>query len=182
MLTHITTARDMRGDEDTLIIPETTIGFMFKLTDIYVEGCSPQLSRREGSDQRLLVDDFASRDVHQDSARLHGGKSLPTDQLGRLRCPLTTDHHGVALPEESIEMLGAFQAAESGWKYGIGHYPAPGASHPHAGTGAQPRHLLADASCTYDAYRLTLQQPGAVRAMVETMPLPIARCLVQPPG
>src|SRR5439155_10437570 len=142
MLTHVTAARDMRGDEDALIVPEATIGFMFKLTLIHVEGHSPQLSRREGSDQRLFVDDFTPRHVHQDGAGLHGGKGLPTDQLGRLWCPLTTDHHAVALLEESIETLGGFQAAESGWQYGIGRYPAPRAGHPHAGIGAQPPHLL----------------------------------------
>src|SRR2546425_1333911 len=102
MLTHVTAARDMRGDEDALIVPEATIGFMFELTHIDVQGRPPQLSRREGSDQRLFVDDFTPRDVHQDRARLHGSKGLPTDQLGRLRCPLTTDHHAVALLEESI--------------------------------------------------------------------------------
>ena len=36
MLTHVTAARDMRGDEDALIVPEATIGFMFKLTHIDV--------------------------------------------------------------------------------------------------------------------------------------------------
>src|SRR2546426_400800 len=96
MLTHVTAARDMRGDEDALIVPEATIGFMFKLTLIDVEGRPPQLSRREGSDQ--------------------------------------------------------------------------------------PPHLLADATGAHDAHRLTLQQQGTVGAMVETMPLPIARCMVQPPG
>src|SRR5712692_10452130 len=102
MLTHITAARDMPSDEDVLIDPEATIGFMFEVIDIELYGRPSKLSRREGSDQRLFVDDFIPRDVHQDSAWLHGGKGLPTDQLGRLRCPLTTDHHAVALLEESI--------------------------------------------------------------------------------
>src|SRR3981081_1791607 len=115
MLPHVTAARDMRGDEDRLIVPEALIGFMFKLTHIDVQGHPPELSRRESSDQRLFVDDLTPRDVHQDSAWLHRGKGLPTDQLGRLRGPLTTDRHAVALREESIETLGAFQAAESGW-------------------------------------------------------------------
>src|SRR5438128_5124236 len=102
MLTHVTAARDMRGDEDALIVPEATIGFMFELTHIDVQGRPPQLSRCEDGDQRLFVDDFTPRDVHQDGAGLHGRKGLPTDQLGRLRCPLTTDHHAVALLEESM--------------------------------------------------------------------------------
>ena len=38
MLTHVTAARDMRGDEDALVVPEATIGFMFELTHIDVEG------------------------------------------------------------------------------------------------------------------------------------------------
>src|SRR2546426_10413507 len=102
MLTYVTAARNMRGDEDALIVPQAMIGFMFKLTHVDVQGHPPELSRRESSDQRLFVDDLTPRDVHQDSAWLHGGKGLPTDQLGRLRCPLTTDHHAVALLEESI--------------------------------------------------------------------------------
>jgi hypothetical protein len=32
MLTRVTAAGDMRGDEDALVVPEATIGFMFKLT------------------------------------------------------------------------------------------------------------------------------------------------------
>ena len=32
MLTHVTAPRDMWGDENALIVPESTIGFMFKLT------------------------------------------------------------------------------------------------------------------------------------------------------
>src|SRR6266550_6807067 len=102
MLTHVAAARDMRGDEDALIVPEATIGFMLKLTHIDVESRTPQLSRRESSDQCLFVDDFAPRDVHQDGAWLHRGEGLPTDQLGRLRCPLTADHHAVALREKSM--------------------------------------------------------------------------------
>src|SRR3989442_15321559 len=64
MLTHVTAARDVRGDEDALIVPEATIGFMFKLPHIDVEGRPPQLSRGEGGDQCLFVDDFAPRDIH----------------------------------------------------------------------------------------------------------------------
>jgi hypothetical protein len=36
MLTHVTAGRDMGGDEDALIVPEATIGFMVKLTHIDV--------------------------------------------------------------------------------------------------------------------------------------------------
>ena len=63
MLTHVTAARDMRGDEDAIIVPEATIGFMFKLTYIDVEGRPPEPSRCEGSDQRLFVDDFTPREL-----------------------------------------------------------------------------------------------------------------------
>src|SRR5207244_13258070 len=167
---------------EPLVAPQSMIVFIVKPTHVDVQGHPPELSRRESSDQRLFVDDLTPRDVHQDSAWLHGGKGLPTDQLGRLRCPLTTDHHAVALLEESIETLGAFQAAESGWQYGIGCHPAPRAGHPHASTGAQPPDLLADATGAHDAHRLTLQRQGTVGAMVEPMPLPIARCMVESPG
>src|SRR6266705_3656727 len=112
MLTHVTAARDMRGDEDALIVPEAAIGFVLKLTLIDVEGHPTQRARRKGGDQRLFVDDFAPRDVHEDRAWLHGGKSRRTDQPGRLRCPLTADHHAIALREERMQTLGTFQAAE----------------------------------------------------------------------
>src|SRR5882762_72012 len=102
MLTHVTAARDMRGDEDALIVPEAAIGFMLELTDIDVEGHTPQLSRRESRDQRFFVDDFPPRDVHEDRAWLHRGEGLPTDQLGRLRRPLTANHHAVTLREQSM--------------------------------------------------------------------------------
>ena len=53
MLANVAAARDMGGDEDALIVPEATIGLMFELALIDVQGRPPQLSRREGSDQRL---------------------------------------------------------------------------------------------------------------------------------
>src|SRR5262245_57423668 len=109
MLTHVTAARDMWGDEDAFVVPEATIGFMFEFPHVDVEGHAPQPSRGEGGDQRLLVDDLAARDIYQNGARLHGGQRLRTDQLGRLRCPLTADHHAIALLEEGVETLGAFQ-------------------------------------------------------------------------
>src|SRR5215216_2048404 len=156
MLTLVTAARDMRSDEDARIVPEATIGCMLELAHIDVEGHPPQPSRHESREQRLFVNDFTSRDVDQDHAWLHGGKGLPTDQLGRLRCPLTTDHHGIALLEERMQMLRAVQAAKAVWQDGIRHHPAPRADHPHAGTGAQPPHLLADATSAHDAHRLPL--------------------------
>src|SRR5688572_7800729 len=97
MLTRVSAARDMRGDEDAVIVPEATIGFMFELTHIDVQRHPPQLSLREGSDQRLFVDDFTPRDIDENDAGLHGGESLSPDQPGRLWCPLTTDDHGIAL-------------------------------------------------------------------------------------
>src|SRR3989442_8077529 len=77
---------------------------------------------------------------------------------------------------------GPSRAAESGRQYGIGRTGARRPGHPQADTGAQPPHLLADATGAHDAHRLTLQQQGTVGAMVETMPLPIARCMVESPG
>src|SRR5262245_45375447 len=59
MLTHVTAVRDVRGDEDALVVPEATIRFMLELAHVHVEGRSPQSSRGEGGDQRLLVDDLA---------------------------------------------------------------------------------------------------------------------------
>src|SRR5712691_7991036 len=120
----------MRRDEDALIVPEATIGFVFELTHVHVEGHAPQRACRKGGDQRLFVDDLAPRDVHEDRAWLHGGKSLRTDQPGRLRCPLTADHHAIALLEERMQTLGTFQAAESGWQDGIGRHPPPRADPP----------------------------------------------------
>src|SRR2546427_11383302 len=111
---------------------------MFKPTHVDVQGPPPELSRRESSDQRLFVDDLTPRDVHQDSAWLHGGKGPPTNQLGRLRCPLTTDHHAFALLEETIETLGAIKAAESSFPYGIGCHPAARTDYPETGIGTQP--------------------------------------------
>src|SRR5207244_10943174 len=136
---------------EPLVAPQSMIVFIVKPTHVDVQGHPPELSRRESSDQRLFVDDLTPRDVHQDSAWLHGSKGLPTDQLGRLRCPLTTDHHAIALLEENVEVLRAFQAAESCRQYGIGRHPAPRADHPHARTRAQPPHLLADATGPHDA-------------------------------
>src|SRR5688572_18525301 len=117
MLRQVSAAGDVRSDENALVVPEATIGFVFELAHIDVEGHPSQRSRRKGGDQRFFVDDFTPRDVDQDGAWLHRGKGLPTDQLGRLRGPLTTDHHGIAFPEERAEMRGTLQAAESGWQY-----------------------------------------------------------------
>ena len=111
MLTPVTAARDMRGDEDARVVPEARVWGMLELAHIDIEGHPPQRSRRESRDQCLLVNDLTPRDVDQDHARLHDGKGLPTDQSGRLRCPLTTDRHGVALLEERLQMFRAFQAA-----------------------------------------------------------------------
>jgi hypothetical protein len=36
MLVHVAAARDMGGDEDTLVVPEAAIGFMLKLALIDV--------------------------------------------------------------------------------------------------------------------------------------------------
>src|SRR5262245_29505197 len=182
MLAHVTAARDMRGDEDALVVPEATIGFPLELALVDVQGHPPQPSRRERRDQRFFVDDFTARDVDQDRAGLHGRKGLATDQLGRLRCPLTTDHHGVTLLEKSTEPLGALQAAESGWQDATGGEPAPRADHPHAGTGAQLSHLPADATGAHDADRLSLEQQGAIGAVVEAMPLLIVSGMVEPSG
>jgi hypothetical protein len=79
-------------------------------------------------------------------------------------------------------MLRAFHAAEAVWQAGIGRHPAPRADHPHAGTGAQPPHLPADATGADDAHRRPLQQQRTVGTMVELMPRAIAPGLVEPPS
>ena len=81
-----------------------------------------------------------------------------------------------------METLVAFEAAESGGQRAVRRHSAPRADHPHADAGAQLPHLLADATGAHDADGLVLQQQRAVGAMVETMPLLIARCAVEPPG
>ena len=182
MLTGVSAAGDMWGDEDALVVPEAMIGFMLELTHVDVECDASQLSRRERIDQCLFVDDFPPRDVHENRAGLQGGKRLSPDQPGRLRCPLTADRHRIALFEERTEPLGALQTAEPDGQDGIGRHPAPRTDHPHAGTGAQLPHLLTDATGAHDAHRLVLQEQRPVGAMVEAMPLPIASCMGQPPG
>src|SRR5262245_24475890 len=86
------------------------IGLALELFHVHVERDPAQRSCCEGRDQRLLVDDFARRDVHQKGAGLHGGEGLAADQPGRLRRPLAADRHGVAVREQSVETLLAFQA------------------------------------------------------------------------
>jgi hypothetical protein len=81
-----------------------------------------------------------------------------------------------------MQMFRAFEAAEAVWQDGMGHYPAPRTDHPHAGTGAQPPNLLADATGPHDAHRLPLEEQRTVGAMVEPMPLAIASGLGEPPS
>src|SRR5438105_15952072 len=58
VLTHVSAPGDVRGDEDTLIVPEATIRLVFELAHVDVEGHSPQRSGPEGRDPRLFVDDL----------------------------------------------------------------------------------------------------------------------------
>ena len=41
MLTHVTAAGDVRGDEHAIVVPEAAIGLVLELTHVDVEGHAP---------------------------------------------------------------------------------------------------------------------------------------------
>src|SRR3984893_18940237 len=94
--------------------------------------------------QCLFVDDLAPGDVDEHRPRLHRRKAVLVEETGRLRRPLTADHHEIAIRQEPIEIPGAAKLAESRWQGPAWVQVAAGADDPPAVRGAGVTHLAPD--------------------------------------
>jgi AcrB/AcrD/AcrF family len=91
------------------------------------------------------------------------------DEIGRLRRPLTTDRHKIALSQQRMQAFGAFDPGEAWWQRVTGCQVASGTIHAHSYTGAELTDRLADTTGTDDTHRLALQKHRSIGAMVEAM-------------
>src|SRR5262249_13561087 len=88
----------------------------------------------------------------------------------------------VALAEERVQTVGTFEPAEPRGRRGIASGTATRADHPHARARAEAADLPADAPRAHHADGFVLEEKRAVRAMVESVTLPIARGVVKAAG
>jgi hypothetical protein len=104
----------MGCDEDTLIIPETGIRFVLKLSNVDIQSNAAEPADCERLHQCFFVYDFAACNVDQYGSRLHGCEGFPVNQFCGLRRPLTANGYEVTLAKKFIEMAGTFETAELG--------------------------------------------------------------------
>ncbi len=105
-------------------------------------------------DQRVRLDQFRARGVHQQGVGLHGGEVLQAHDAARLVVEPQVQRHHVALREEFLARGRHLQAVAQ--RLGARGFAAPHA-HVHAEGAAIARHDLADAPVAPDAQRLAAQ-------------------------
>ena len=153
----VTRARDMRRDQHPRIGPEPRHGRVLEFTDIDIERRAAQTIALEGVGEGFLVDDLAPGDVDEHGPRLHRGKAVLVEEMGRLRRPLAADHHEIALRQEPIEITGAAKLAESRWQGPVWVQVAAGADDPHAERGAESTNIEPDPAGAHDTRNLAFQ-------------------------
>src|SRR5262249_39077249 len=112
--------------------------------------------------KRLLVDDLTPGDVDEHGPRPHRCEAVLVEETGRLRCPLTADHHEIALRQEPIEILRPAKLAESRWQRPVRVRLAAGAHDPHAEGSAEFADIEPDTAGAHDARSLALQQKRSI--------------------
>ena len=110
----ISFVRNMRGDEDAFIIPETEIWFVLKLSNIDIQSNPPELPNCERFNQCFFVDDFPACNVDQHGSWFHGCEGFSVNQFCGLRRPLTANSYELTLTKKFIEMAGILETAELG--------------------------------------------------------------------
>src|ERR1700693_3435221 len=106
----------MRRDQYPRIGPQPRQRCVLEFADINIERGAAQMIAPERLGEGLLVDDLAPRDIDEHAPRLHRGKAVLVEETGCLRRPLAADHHEIALRQESIDIRGAAEFAESRWQ------------------------------------------------------------------
>lgn len=180
MLPDIGVARNVRRDKHPLVIPQPPIRLMLELACIDVETDAAQFALLESYEQRLLIDDFAASNVDQDGSRPHGVECLASDQVGRLRRPLATDRYAIALRQQRMQAVRAFQSGKARWQSVSRTYVAPGADNAHTNGGAQLANLPADTTRADDTKRFAFKDGRTVITVMEAMLLAIVARLVEP--
>src|SRR5262249_23594886 len=105
----------------------------------------------------LPVDASPPCAVDDTAPRRHRSKAVLVEETGRLRCPLTADHHEIALRQEPIEIPGAAKLAESRWQEPVWVRVAAGADDPHAEGGAEVTGIQPHSARAHGARSLTFQ-------------------------
>ena len=100
MVRLICSTGNMGSNQNALVIPETSVRVMLKLTDIDIQGNPPKLSGCKRFDEGVLIDDFPPCHIDQDGSGLHGFEGFSINQFRGLGSPLTTNDDKVALSKK----------------------------------------------------------------------------------
>src|SRR5215471_7560866 len=144
----------MRRDQYPGIGPQLRRRRVLEFTNINIERRAAQMIALEGVGEGLLVDDLAPGDVDEHAPQLHRGKAVLVEQTGRLRRPLATDHHEIAVRQESIEIPSAAKLAKSRRQALDWVRVAAGAEDAHAERGAESADIEPNPAGAHDARRL----------------------------
>src|SRR5271156_2962825 len=118
--------------------------------------------------ERVLVDDFAARDIDQHASRLHPRETALVEQPVRLGRPLAADHDEVALRQKAVEIRGAAHFAAPRRQGVVRLRVAPGADDPHADRSAEPADVAPYPAGADDAGGLAFDQKRPVGAVLES--------------
>src|SRR6478672_11463082 len=100
VLRDITHGRDMRRDEDALVIPQAPVRRALEFALIDVQRNTPEFALSKRTEQRFFVDNLTAGNVDQNGTRPQSGKSVAADQMGGLFRPWTRNCYEIGLPQQ----------------------------------------------------------------------------------
>jgi hypothetical protein len=104
----------VRCEENALIVPETGVWSVLKLSDVDIERNTAKLVRCERFNECFFVDDLSTGNVDQYGPRLHGCEGFSANQFCGLWCPLTANGYEVTLAKKFMKMVRTPEMAKLG--------------------------------------------------------------------